>query len=99
MRKAMNITLRKRTRWSLSKAPSNSSRKHSISKSLRSMEEDAALSRSDALLLGGMRRTRGLSIWDKPQGHMEEPPVRPRRSTRSSDPPPYTPRHSKIVSS
>ena len=31
----------------------------------------------------------------EPQGRTEEPPVRPRRSTLSSAPPPYTPRYSK----
>jgi hypothetical protein len=30
----------------------------------------------------------------EPQGHMEEPPVPPRRSTRSTAPPPYTPIYS-----
>jgi hypothetical protein len=30
----------------------------------------------------------------KPQGRTEEPPVPPRRSTRSSATPPYTPRYS-----
>jgi hypothetical protein len=30
----------------------------------------------------------------EPQGHTEEPPVPPRRSTRSTAPPPYTPIYS-----
>jgi hypothetical protein len=30
----------------------------------------------------------------EPQGRTEEPPIPPRRSTRSSAPPPYTPRYS-----
>jgi hypothetical protein len=30
----------------------------------------------------------------EPQGRTEEPPVPPRRPTRSSAPPPYTPRYS-----
>jgi hypothetical protein len=60
------------------------------------MEEDTApLRRNDTLLLGGMRATRSSSIrFTEPQGCMEEPPVPPRRSTRSSAPPPYTPRYS-----
>jgi hypothetical protein len=52
------------------------------------MEEDTTPPRRNHnLLLGGMRFT-------KPQGHMEEPPVRPRHSTRSSAPPPYALRYS-----
>jgi hypothetical protein len=38
----------------------------------------------------------------EPQGHTEEPPVPPRRSTRSTAPPPYTPIYSSygfIISS
>jgi hypothetical protein len=60
------------------------------------MEEDTAPPRrNDALLLGGMRATRSTSMrFTEPQGRMEEPPVPPRRSTRSSTPPPYTPRYS-----
>jgi hypothetical protein len=51
--------------------------------------------RSDALLLGGMRATRSSSMrFTERQGHTEELPVPPRRSTRSSAPPPYTPRYS-----
>ncbi|XP_025805305.1 uncharacterized protein LOC112884166 [Panicum hallii] len=60
------------------------------------MEEDVAPSRSDMLLLGGMRSTRGSSMWyTEPQGHTKEPPVPPRHSTRSSAPPPYEPKRSK----
>jgi hypothetical protein len=52
------------------------------------MEEDTAPQRrNDTLLLGGMRFT-------EPQGRTEETPVPPRRSTRSSAPPPYTQRYS-----
>jgi hypothetical protein len=61
------------------------------------MEEDMAPSRNDTLDLGGMRSTRSLSMWDKPQGHMEEPPFRPQCSTRSYAMPPYTLRHFKLV--
>jgi hypothetical protein len=51
--------------------------------------------RNDALLLGGMRATRSTSMrFTEPQGHTEEPPIPPRRSTRSTVPPPYTPRYS-----
>jgi hypothetical protein len=42
-----------------------------------------------------MRATRSTSMrFTEPQGHAEELPVPPRRSTRSSAPPPYTPRYS-----
>jgi hypothetical protein len=60
------------------------------------MEEDTTPPRrKDALLLGGMRATRSTSMrFTEPQGHMEEPPVPPRRSTRSTAPPPYTPIYS-----
>jgi hypothetical protein len=60
------------------------------------MEEDTAPPRrNDTLLLGGMRATRSTSMWfTEPQGCTKEPPVPPRRSTRSSAPPPYTPRYS-----
>jgi hypothetical protein len=60
------------------------------------MEEDTALPRrNDTLLLGGMRATRSSSMrFTEPQGRTEEPPVPPRRSTRSSTPPLYTPRYS-----
>jgi hypothetical protein len=60
------------------------------------MEEDMAPPRrNDTLLLGGMRATRNSFMrFTRPQ-HMEEPPVRPRHSTRSSAPPPYTPRYSE----
>jgi hypothetical protein len=60
------------------------------------MEEDTALPRrNDTLLLGGMRATRSSSMrFTESQGRMEEPPVQPHRSTRSSAPPPYTPWYS-----
>jgi hypothetical protein len=51
--------------------------------------------RNDTLLLGGMRATRSTSMrFTEPQGRTEEPLVPPCRSTRSSAPPPYTPRYS-----
>jgi hypothetical protein len=60
------------------------------------MEEDTAPPRrNDTLLLGGMRATRSTSMrFTEPQGRAEKPPVPPRRLTRSSAPPPYTPRYS-----
>jgi hypothetical protein len=60
------------------------------------MEEDMAPPRrNDALLLSGMRATRSTSMrFTEPQGRTEEPPVPPRRLTRSSTPPPYTQRYS-----
>jgi hypothetical protein len=43
-----------------------------------------------------MRATRNSFMrFIRPQGHMEEPPVRPRHSTRSSAPPPHAPRYSE----
>jgi hypothetical protein len=61
------------------------------------MEEDTTPPRrNDTLLLGGMRATRSSSMrFTEQQGRMEEPPVRPRFSTRSSAPPPYNLRYSK----
>jgi hypothetical protein len=61
------------------------------------MEEDMAPPRrNETLLLGGMRATRTSSMrFTEPQGRTGEPPVRPRRSTRSSAPPPYNPWYSK----
>jgi hypothetical protein len=61
-----------------------------------SMEEDTAPPRrNDTLLLSGMRETRSTSMrFTEPQGRTEKPLVPPRRSTRSSAPPPYTPRYS-----
>jgi hypothetical protein len=60
------------------------------------MEEDTAPPRrNDTLLLGGMRATGSSSMrFTESQGRTEEPPVRPRHSTRSSAPPPYTPWYS-----
>jgi hypothetical protein len=74
-----------------------SSRRHSVSESPQSMDEDMTpLRRNDTLLLDGMRATRSSSMrFTEPQGRMEEPPVRPRRSTRSSAPPPHALRYSK----
>jgi hypothetical protein len=73
-----------------------SSRRHSVSESPQSMEEDKAPPRRNGtLLLGDMRATRSTSMrFTEPQGRTEEPPVPPRQSTRSSAPPPYTPRYS-----
>jgi hypothetical protein len=61
------------------------------------MEEDTAPPRRNhTLLLGGMRATQNSSMrFTKPQGHMEEPPIRPRHLTRSSAPPPYALRYSE----
>jgi hypothetical protein len=61
------------------------------------MEEDTAPPRRNhTLLLGGMRATRNSFMrFTKPQGHMEELPVRPRHSTRSSALPPYAPWYSE----
>jgi hypothetical protein len=74
-----------------------SSRRHSVSESPRSMEEDTAPPRRNrTLLLGGMRAIRNSFMkFTKLQGHMEEPPVQPRHSTRSSAPPSYAPRYSE----
>jgi hypothetical protein len=60
------------------------------------MEEDTTpLRRNDTLLLDGIRATRiSFMRFTEPQGRMKEPPVPPHRSTRSSAPPPYTPRYS-----
>jgi hypothetical protein len=83
-----------KTKGSSSSKPSltTSSRRHSVSESPQSMEMDTAPPRrNDALLFGGMRATRSTSMrFTEPQGHMEEPPVPPRRSTCSTAPPPYT---------
>jgi hypothetical protein len=56
------------------------------------MEEDTTPPRrNDTLFLGGMRVTRSSSMrFTEPQGRTEEPPIPPRRSTRSSTLPPYT---------
>jgi hypothetical protein len=60
------------------------------------MEEDTTPPRrNDTLLLGGMRATRSSSMRStEPQGRSKELPFPPRRSARSSAPPPYTPRYS-----
>jgi hypothetical protein len=63
----------------------------------RSMETDTAPPprRNDALLLGDMRAARSTSMrFTEPQGHTKEQPAPPRRSTRSTAPPPYTPIYS-----
>jgi hypothetical protein len=72
------------------------SRRRSVSESPRSIEEDTAPPRRNhTLLLCGMRATRNSFMrCTKPQGHMEELPVRPHRSTRSSAPPPHAPWYS-----
>jgi hypothetical protein len=74
-----------------------SSRRHSVSESPCSIEEDTAPPRrSDTLLLGGMRATRSSSIrFIEPHGCTEELPVQPHHSTRSSSSPPYAPRYSE----
>jgi hypothetical protein len=61
------------------------------------MEEDTAPPRRNhTLLLGGMRATRSSFMrFTRPQRYMEEPPVRPHHSTRSSAPPPYAPWYSE----
>jgi hypothetical protein len=61
------------------------------------MEEDMAPPRGNhTLLLGGMRASRNSFMrFTKPQEHMEEPPVQPHHSTRSSAPPPYAPLYSE----
>jgi hypothetical protein len=60
------------------------------------MEEDTTPPRrNDTLPLGGMRATRSTSMgFTEAQGRTEEPPIPPRRLTRSSAPPPYTPWYS-----
>jgi hypothetical protein len=80
-----------------SSSKTTSSRRRSISEYPWSMEEDTApLRRNNTLLLGGMRATRNWFMrFTKLQGHMEEPPVQPHHSTRSSAPPPYAPRYSE----
>jgi hypothetical protein len=80
-----------------SSSKTTSSRRRSVSEYPWSMEEDTAPPRrNNTLLLGGMRATRNSFMrFTKLQGHMEEPLVQPRHSTRSSAPPPYTPRYSE----
>ena len=84
------ITGRRRMRSSTSDASASSSRRHSVSESPRSMEEDNPAPRSDMLLLGGMRDPRSSSM--RFNEGMSPPP---RRSTRSSAPPPYKPKNSE----
>ena len=61
------------------------------------MEEDTPAPRGDMLLLGGMRDTRSSSMrFTEPRGHAGAPPVPPRRSTRSTAPPPYKPKLSEF---
>ena len=84
------IAGRRRTRSSTSDASASSSRRHSVSESPRSMEEDNPALRSDMLLLGGMRDPRSSSM-----RFTEGMPPPPRRSTRSSAPPPYKPKNSE----
>jgi hypothetical protein len=61
------------------------------------MEEDTAPPRRNhTLLLDGMRATRNSFMrFTKLQRHMEQQPVQPHHLTRSSAPPPYTPRYSE----
>jgi hypothetical protein len=82
---------------SSSSKPSTSLRRHSVSEFPQSMEQDTAPPRRNhTLLLGGMRATRNSFMrFTKPQGHMEELPVQPHHSTRSSAPPTYAPRYSE----
>ena len=56
------VTGRRRTRSSTPDASASSSWRHSVSGSLRSMEEDNPASRSDMLLIGGMRDPRSSSM-------------------------------------
>ena len=56
------IAGRRRTRSSTSDASASYSRRHSVSESSRSMEEDNPAPRSDMLLLGGMRDPRSSSM-------------------------------------
>jgi hypothetical protein len=60
------------------------------------MEEDTTPPRRNhTLLLDGMRATQSSFMrFTKSQGHMEEPPVQPHRSTRTSAPPPHAPWYS-----
>jgi hypothetical protein len=60
------------------------------------MEEDTTPPRrNDTLFLGSIRAIRSSSMrFTEPQGRTEEPLVPPRRSTRWSAPPSYTPRYS-----
>jgi hypothetical protein len=96
MRKNATSLFTKKKGSLLSKPSSTtSSRKHSVSESPQSMERNTTSPRrSNALLIGSMRATRSSSIrFTEPQGRTE-PPVPPRRSTRSSAPPPYAPWYS-----
>ena len=86
----MRFVTGRRTRSSTSDASASSSRRHSVSESLWSMEEDNPAPRSDMLLLGGMRDLRSSSM-----RFTEGMPPPPRRSTRSSAPPPYKPKNSE----
>jgi hypothetical protein len=95
-KKTTSLFTKKKGSSSSKPSSTTSSRRHSVSESPQSMEEDTAPPRrNDTLLLGGMRATRSASMrFTELQGRMEEPPVPPRRSTRSSVPPPCTPRYS-----
>jgi hypothetical protein len=90
-KKTTSLFTKKKGSSSSKPSSTTSSRRHSVSESPRIMEPG----RKDALLQGGMRATRTTSMrFTEPQGRTEEPPVPPRRSTRSSTPPPYTLRYS-----
>jgi hypothetical protein len=95
-KKTTSLFTKKKGSSSSKPSSKTSSRRHSVSESPQSMEEDTTPPRrNDTLLLGGMRATRSSSMrFTEPQGRTEEPPVPPRRSTRSSAPPLYTPRYS-----
>jgi hypothetical protein len=79
------------------KPSTTSSRRHSVSESPQSMEKDMTPPRSNnTLLLYGMRAIQSSFMrFTEPHGCTEEPPIRPRHSTRSSAPPPYAPRYSE----
>lgn len=62
------------------------------------MEEGHPAPRSDILLLGGMRDQRSSSMrFTQPHGHDSAPLIPPRRTIRSTAPPPYKPKMSEYV--
>jgi hypothetical protein len=94
-KKTTSLFTKKKGSSSSNPSSTTPSRRHSVYEPPRSMEDDTAPPRRNGTLLGGMRATRSTSMRiTEPQGRTEEPPVPPRRSTRSSTPPPYTPRYS-----
>jgi hypothetical protein len=90
-KKTTSLFTKKKGSSSSKPSSTTSLRRHSVSESPQSMEEDTTSPRrNNTLLLGGMRATRSSSLrFTEPEGHTEEPPASPRRSTRSSAPPPY----------